>query len=308
MRIRVGGKYMIAEGLDAEARLTTTSDGNDANNPHWDFGDGADGNQSIGVGVDRFFLTYHCCEAFTLKGGKQPHAFQGPPVFGEFVWDEDVHPAGVTAVWKPLTEGKLSGDLRVAEYIAVEDSNDADLSMFGAQGTLSFKASDNTSFTGAVSYMMWNGLAAAQSAGKEGANQGNTDLGAGEFGILDAWLSGSTGQLTGFFQYLNNSEDEDDEDSGCALGARYGKSGHKGDFNVFATYYDFDANAVYTPVAQDDTPIPGTGTGQGMSGVIAGVQHFYSDNTSLKLWALTSDADEDEDPFRVRFDIDFNVK
>src|SRR5262245_24264831 len=136
MRFRIGSRYVIDPGLTAEARLSTASDGRDANNPHWDFGDGADGFQGGDIVFDRFYLDWQQSEQLDLRAGKQPHIFQMPPVFGELEWDEDVQPAGVTATWKPKTEGSLSGDLRVAEYIVRENSTDTDANMLGVQGNL----------------------------------------------------------------------------------------------------------------------------------------------------------------------------
>jgi hypothetical protein len=61
-------------------------------------------------------------------------------------------------------------------------------------------------------------------------------------------------------------------------------------------------------VAQDDTPIAGTGAGDGMEGMMLGGQVFVTDYFSIRLWGLTSDADAAEDPSRVRLDFDFRVR
>ena len=179
------------------------------------------------------------------------------------------------------------------------------------QGNLSLKTSDKTKLQLSASYSDWSSLgAAATDLGAD--NQGNTDV-TGDFAILEAFVAGTyeggpLERTTAFVQGMKNRDDEAGEDTGVALGAQLGKSGKQGDRNVFAVWYDLDANSVFSPVAQDDTPITGTGIGTGMDGLILGGQYFVTDNLSIKLWGLTSDADADEDPVRFRLDLEFKVK
>lgn len=310
MRFRVGGLYDITDDVRAEARLSTAAPGDDANNPHWDFGDGADGFSGTEVKLDRFFLDWTACPQWTLRGGKFPHAFTSPPVFGELVWDADVHPAGVAAIWSPAASG--SGpkfDVRAVEYIAVENGADSDAAMFGLQGNVQVNASSATKVQAALSYSAWSSL---NPNGAALGNQGNTDV-TGDFGIVEGFVAGiyeggPLGRTTAFVQAMHNADDDDGEEDGLALGALVGKSGKQGNTNLFAVWYELDANAVFSPVAQDDTPITGTGIGDGMEGVILGGQYFITDNFSIRIWGLTSDADAAEDPFRARVDLDFKVR
>jgi hypothetical protein len=304
-RLRVGAQYEVLETLKAHARLTTVSDDRDSNNAYWDFGDGPDGSSSAEVGMDRFYMDWAALPDLSLRAGKQPYTFTQPPVYSEFAWDQDVHPGGLAAVWAPQSDGALRYDLRLAEYVAVEIGNDADPSMFGVQGNLYLDTSDTTHLQLAASYSDWANLDAGPGVG----NQGNTDV-FGDFDVLEGFLAatydgGPLDRTTGFVQYMENL---DGDDSGISVGAQLGKSGKKGDANVFAAWYDFDADAFFSPVAQDDTPIAGTGTGEGMDGILAGGQYFITDQLSLRLWGLTSDAGEDEDPYRVRLDIDFTIR
>lgn len=311
MRVRVGANYEIMEGLKAEARLSTSSDGNDANNPHWDFGDGTDGFRGSDVVMDRFYLDWKAVEDLSLRGGKQPHAFASAPVFGDFVWDSDVQPAGVTAQWGSAPASGAGFDVRAAGYVAVENSADDDPAMGGVQGNLYLPAGDDLKFQVSASYSDWSSLGAGAGA-FAGSNQGNTDPTA-DFNVLEGFVSGVLeagllGRTTLFVQAMHNTEDDTGESDGFAGGLQFGKSSKKGDANVFAVLYALDANCIFSPVAQDDTPIAGTGVGTGMEGVLAGGQYMITDNLSLKLWALTSDADAAEDPVRLRFDIDFRIK
>lgn len=312
MRARVGAIYSILDNLKAEARITTSSDGNDANNPHWDFGDGADGFRGSDVLMDRFYLDWKALDELSLRAGKQPHAFASAPVFGDFLWDSDIQPAGVTAQWGAApTDGTVGFDLRAAGYVAVENGADDDPALGGLQGNLYLPAGDSFKLQASASYYDWSSLGAG-AAVFAASNQGNTDPSA-DFNVLEGFVSGVLeaglwGRTTLFVQAMHNTEDDADESDGLAGGLQLGKSGKKGDANLFAVLYALDANCIFSPVAQDDTPIAGTGIGTGMDGVLAGGQYHITDNLSLKLWALTSNADAAEDPVRVRFDIDFRVK
>jgi len=307
IRARLAAEYPLTDRIKVGARLTTQSDGDDANNPHWDFGDGADGFTAANIALDRAFLEWKALDELKLTGGKAAHVFSRPPVAGEFAWDEDVQPAGIGAVWSPAPSGSLRFDVRAAAYVAEENGSADDPAMVGAQANLWFDASASTQVQIASSLSDWSSLGESLAG-----NQGNIDV-TGDFAIWDTfaavtWKDGPMGGLTGFAQLLQNVDaDDSDEDSGFALGVQLGRSKQKGDFNVFAAYYDLDADAVFSPVAQDDTPIAGTGTGEGMEGVVFGGQYVLNEAVSLKLWVLTSDADDVEDPYRVRFDIDFKI-
>jgi hypothetical protein len=310
MRLRLGARYELTEEVAAAARLSTASDPPDANNPHWDFGEGSDAFQGGDVVLDRFYLDWQARAALELRAGKFGHAYSAPPVVGEFLWDDDVQPAGLAAVWAPAREeGRMGYDLRAVEYVAVENGGDDDSTLFGLQGNLYLTPGEASALQLATSYSNWSSLDA--NAGSFG-NQGNTDV-TGDFGIIDAFAlytldKGPLDRVQAFAEVMYNAEDDDGEDTGYALGARLGKWGAEDDLNVFASWYDLDANAVFSPVSQDDTPIPGTGVGDGMQGVIAGGQYFVADNLSIKLWGLTSDADAAEDPYRIRLDFDFTIK
>ena len=310
MRVRAGASYLITEGLRAEIRLSSLSDFGDPRSPYWDFGDGAAGFDAIDFGVDRFYLSYEANDEVELRFGKFPHIFSAPPIYGEYVWDEDLHPAGLTAVWTiPTNEGGPRFDVRGAAYIAVENGGDSDPHMLGIQGNAWFPIDDTLTVQTAVGYSDWSAL------GSDGGRlipSGNTP-GNGGFGILEGflaatWQGGPLGRTEAFVQAVNNVEDETGEDSGFAVEARFGNRQQEGDWNVFAGAFDFDANSIFATVGQDDTPLPGTGIGEGQSGYQLGTEYLWRDNVALRLWLITSDVGADEDPYRVRLDLTFGVR
>lgn len=312
LRLRIGAEYQIADGLKAGARLSTLSDGRDANNPHWDFGDGADGFSAAEIGLDRFYLDWQACEELRLTGGKFQQPFARPPVLRELAWDDDVNPAGIAAVWAPKSADALSYDVRAAHVVATEVNSDAgssgDPAMSGLQANVYYKADASTELSAGTSYAKWSSL-----DNFAVIDQGNTPD-AGDFGVWDTYAAVTFAgegfeRVSAFVQYLQNLEDDSGDDRGYALGVQAGQTKGQGALNVFASYYDLETNSVFSPVAQDDAPIAGTGVGNGdgIKGFVFGVQYFVLENVSLRLWALTSDVGESDDPYRLRFDVDFRL-
>jgi len=309
-RFRVGAKYTLDESLILGARASTASDGNDANNPHWDFGDG-DGFNGSGMVLDRFYADWKANEELNVVFGKQPQAFETPNryMFGDFVWDSDISPSGVAAMWAPKTDGPRF-DARVAGYVATEVAADEDPKMWGAQGNV-YMPIDEGKMHLSTAFMDWTDNEDTAVAGNQG-NSATTE----DFLIWDTFLAGTIPggpleEMSGYVEYIHNL---DESEQGVVLGAQLGSSAwKKGNYNVFAMIYDLDGDAIFSPVAQDDTPVAGSGLndgdGDGQSGVVFGGQYFWRDNIAFKLWILTSDPSGAEDePIRLRFDMDFNVK
>ena len=314
MRLRIGAHYDLDDNITAHARLSTASSDDDPNNPNWDFGDGGQGFAGGDLVLDRFYVDWVVSEQLKVQAGKFRHAYSTLPVGGEFLWDADVQPAGLAATWSrgggaDAESHQLDWDLRVAEYVAVETGSDNEVTMFGVQGNLYADLAQDSQLQLAASYSRWANL-------DEGVgtfvNQGNTDV-AGDFAILDAFAlykskGGALGHSQLFAEYLYNLEDDEGEDTGYTLGGVFGPTGSEGDLSFFGSWYDLDANAVFSPVSQNDTPVFGTGTGTGMSGFIAGGQYFVSEVMRIRLWGLTSDTGASKDAYRIRLDFDFTIR
>jgi len=305
IRARLGARYDVFDDFKVEGRLSTASPGNDANNPHWDFGDGSEGFNGADIVLDRWFVSWDANPDLELRGGKQPHAFIGPAVLEGFLWDNDVQPSGFSGIYNAHLDG-INFDVRGATYVAVESGAGADANMFGAQANLYIPTASVDYGAGAAFYA-WAGLGGH---GDILDNQGNTDP-TRDFQVLDTYITASSdlGPWGGWqlsAEYFNNTA-TGEQDQGYALGARLGRGSKKGDGNVFFTYFDTDADAIFSPVAQDDTPIPGTGAGSGMRGIVAGAQYYVRDDMAFRIWILTSDTDTD-DPYRIRFDLDFKIR
>lgn len=318
-RFRVGGSYSFEHDLTVHARASTASDDgltgdSDANNPHWDFGDGSDGFSGSDIVLDRFWAQWKPCPDSELRAGKMPHAFATPPIFGEMVWDSDVQPAGFAAILACSNDGPKM-DLRLVDYIAVESGNDDEPKMLGAQANLFTDLNDTLHLHGSTSYSRWSSLDNPGGAALAGSNQGNMVVAGdfvSDFALWDSFVAltcdkGPLGQTQGFVQYIDNLEESSQR--GLVIGAGVGKNKDKGDLSLFGAWYDVDEDSIFSPVAQDDTPIAGSGVGSGMGGIIAGGEYSIAKDLTVRLWTLTSDADGAENnPFRIRLDLNFVVK
>jgi hypothetical protein len=314
MRFRLGAKYNLLESVNLGARFSTASDasgGNatDANNPHWDFGDG-DGFSGANMVLDRYYLDWSCCPDVHVVFGKQPHAFAVPPIYGDFLWDSDISPAGISATWKPKAEGDFSFDARLAGYVATEVTADEDPKLWGAQGNVFLKLG-STKLQNSAALYDWGDTQDFAVAGNQGNSATTKDFRIFEDFVTVAIPGGSFEEISAYLQFMHNLGESE---SGIVAGVQLGASNWKrGNFNVFLLGYALDGDSVFSPVAQDDTPIAGTGLndgdGDGMGGVIVGGTYYLRDNVALKLWALTSNPEGAEDtPARLRLDLDFKIK
>ena len=310
-RFRLGGMYKLDDKLNVHARMSTSSDGVDANNPHWDFGDGGDGFEGAELVLDRLFVEWLTTDWLTLQAGKFPHAFTAAPIYGEFIWDADVQPAGFAAKLT-CTESKKKLDLRLVKYTAVESGSDDDPSMVGAQINATCESNEDLAFHFASSFSHWSNLNPGTGAFQ---NQGNRVDGAGnfvsDFAIWDTFIDathtgGPLGRQQAFAEFWDNTKESSQR--GYSIGARVGDSRKPGDFNLFAFWAEMDEDSIFTPVAQDDLPITGSGAGNGIEAVGYGGEYRVNEDTICRLWALNSHSDMTDNPFRVRLDLNFNIR
>ncbi len=310
-RFRLGGKYKLDEKLNVHARMSTSSDGVDANNPHWDFGDGGDGFEGAELVLDRLFAEWFAADWLTVQAGKFGHVFSAPPIYGEFLWDADVQPAGFAAILH-CTKPEKKVDLRLVKYTAVEAGADDDPSMVGAQFNATCTSHENLTVHFASAFTHWSNLNPGTGSFQ---NQGNRTDGAGnfmsDFAVWDSFVDvthtgGVLGQQQGYAQFWDNVKESSQR--GYALGARVGTNKAPGDYNLFGFWFDMDEDSLFSPVSQDDLPITGTGVGRGMEGMGYGGEYRINEDTICRLWALSSHSESTDNPFRIRLDLNFNIR
>jgi len=288
MRFRGGAMFQISDELKAEVRMSTYS-GEDARNPHWDFGDdnGTDTLSGASVQLDRMNLSWSPDEAWTLVAGKMGAPFETNPVFGEWLWDGDIQPAGLAGIWS--AGGDFDFDFRLAHFIV--DEVDVDSTTDPAVTVLQVNVGDSIEdFDWDVHTALWDW------------NGGDFT----DYSVWDTTVAVTVDELTASLEYFVNLEDDTGEDAGMALGLKYGSGGAPGKSQIFGSIYDFDGNASAFGVGQDDLPIA-PNSNEGLSGFVVGWKYWWTDDVTFKVWALSAD-DETDDPVRLRFDVDVNLR
>ncbi len=293
MRFRAGAKFQISDELKSEVRLSTFS--GDPRNPHWDFGgssaDHGGGTTLSGADVqlDRLNLVWTPSDSLTFVAGKMGAPLAGNPVFAEWIWDGDLQPTGLAGIWS--MGGDMDFDVRLGHFIVDEVNVVGGSTTDPAITVLQANLGDSTdSFDWDINTTLWNW----------------NGEGVSEYSVWDTVLAAKVDDLTCSFEFFQNLDDDTGEDTGMALGLKYGAGGKQGQSQVFGSFFDFDGNANVWGVAQDDVPL-GVDPVDGLTGFVAGWKYWWTDTVTFKVWALTGD-DETDDPMRLRFDIDVKLK
>jgi len=137
LRGRLGATFKVNERITLGARLAT-GDGNDPNSTDVQLSNWLD---DLEVSLDMAYVQFNFGE-LTVYGGKMPQPF----VRTDLVWDGDVNPQGIGAVWKkPLANG---GALRMSGlgFIVDESAGGPDSTMLGAQFGYESPAHGNWTF------------------------------------------------------------------------------------------------------------------------------------------------------------------
>ena len=119
LRFRLGATYRISDEITAGVRIVT-GDADDPNSPHATIGDVFD---NLEISLDRAFISYRpqSLAGFFVTAGKFAHPFETNPVYGELLWDADVHPEGL-ALGYARVEGGVLDELRlVAGWYILEE-------------------------------------------------------------------------------------------------------------------------------------------------------------------------------------------
>lgn len=288
MRFRAGAKFQISDDLKAEVRMSTAS--GSAGNPHWDMGgdNGTDTLSGSDVVIDRINLAWAASDSITVVAGKMGAPLKTNPVYSEWLWDGDIQPAGIAGIW--AAGGDFDFDVRLGHFIVEEVNGGIGATADPAITILQVNLGDDTDdFDWDINTTLWNWT-----------NEGPVD-----FLVWDTVLSASMDDLTGSFEFFQNLDDDTGDDTGMAIGLKYGAGGAQGASQFFGNYIDFDARATNFGVGQDDLPIGPSAT-DGLSGFVAGWKYWWRDNVTFRVWALQGD-DETNDPMRLRFDIDVKL-
>lgn len=254
LRGRLGATFAVNDRLTIGARLAT-GDSDDPNSTDVQLSNWLD---DLEVSLDQAYIAFNV-DQLTLYGGKMPQPF----VRTELVWDGDVNPQGLGAIWRrPLAGG---GALRAAGLAFVVDESAAgpDSTMLGAQLGYESPALGDWRFDVHGAYFHYDlGSIAGADAGDFRSNLRNPDgsyrsdfrLANLLFGVSYAGL-GERWPLRLVADYVRNTGAATDADTGYGADLILGKASAAGDWRVTYGYSMAQTDAVLAAFSHDNIGI-----------------------------------------------------
>jgi hypothetical protein len=260
------------------------------------------------MGLDLAYVEWAATDNLTVYGGKMKNPLYragGAPL----VWDGDLNPEGIAA---KFSKGAFFAT--AASFSVEERSSSSDSLLVAAQVGGKFKLSDNLKLTAGVGYFAYS-----NTIGNEpfynGSSKGNSVDIDGNYIYeykdteLFAQLDTKVGDwpLSVYAQWVNNS-DVSEEDSGYAVGAKFGSAKAKGDMEFSWTYQDIEADAVIGTF--NDSDFGGGGTDA--SGHLLKGKYAVSKSISLAGTYFINEIDRfqgtEHDFNRFELDVQFSFK
>lgn len=311
LRLRVGAEGALGEGFTVGARLVTEPNPNDPNSPYIDFGQGF---QRARFAFDRVYVRWDVPTAasLTVWAGKFQNPLRMPAGYSEMVWDADVHPEGIAAVFEPVPELRLTA----GGFFLLTRGNDSDVNYFVVQAATRLKPADDVRMDVALGGYFYGKFDASATEAFADQNQGNQlifdadgdPIGfASDFDVIHAHgavtYSGFKFPIRASAEYVVNGSAADGlDDDAIALGATLGGLGSVGSWSLEYRYQDVGQESVFSAVVQDDF-LDATNHIAHLAGVSVQYQMF----ARARLWTLWSRRPgEDEFQKRLRLDLDFN--
>lgn len=251
VRGRLGATYRINDRITVGARLAT-GDPDDPNSTDVQLSNFAD---DLQVSLDQAFLQLDLGD-LKLYGGKLPQPFTRT----ELVWDGDVNPQGVSAVYKKA----LGGDsvLRASGLFFIVDENAvaADSTMLGAQLGYDVAASPRLKFEISAAYYDYqlgsvigadNGDFRSNARRPDGSYRSDFDL--GDVIVGATWTGANPRwpvRLVG--DYVHNFGAASSQDTGFGLDVSVGRTSQANDWRLTYGYAVAQTDAVLAAFSQDN--------------------------------------------------------
>ncbi|MEN8145603.1 MAG: putative porin [Gemmatimonadota bacterium] len=312
IRFRVSANSDLGHGLRVGARLVTAPGANDPNSTHQNLGTGF---RNFRIAFDRVFLSWkpNTERPLEIQAGKFAHPFLQPAVFGELVWDADIQPEGVGAIFEPADELRLAG----GAYILQHQGGGEDTHLGVIQAAARLKPTEKLGLVGALGFYSYGTPDAAGALSLARENQGNalvttingdTTAFASRFDILSAFATatfkGEIPVIVSAELVSNGSEADGFDGNGFAVGGKVGNAREQGTWQAVYRYQDVGREAVFSALAQDDF-LDATN----FRGHLVEFTYQYLDNANVRFWTLWSARQEPrEDTFQKRFRLDFNFR
>jgi len=254
VRGRLGATFKLNERITLGARLAT-GDRNDPNSTDVQLSNWLD---NFEVSLDMAYTQFNFGD-LTVYGGKFPQPF----VRTELVWDGDVNPQGIAAVWKkPLPNG---GSLRMSGlgFIVDESAAGPDSTMLGAQFGYQSPAYGDVSFNAHGAYYHYDlGSIGGADAGDFRSNLRRADgyylsqfrlldliVGASYHGFGERWPLRLTADI------VHNTKAATKADTGYGVDLSLGRALARGDWRFGYGYAMAQTDAVLTAFSHDNIAI-----------------------------------------------------
>ncbi|HNU31917.1 MAG TPA: putative porin [Sedimentisphaerales bacterium] len=283
-RVYVSGK--VNEEIDAMVGLASGSDESATNTNQEE----TDAFSSKPIWLDLAFFDYHpaSVEGLHVLGGKikQPYYFPGD---SDLLFDTDVRPEGVAAIYNKTLNETLEFFATVAGHYVQERSTEADTSLWVGQAGLTCTIPQLTdgAVTAGAGYFDYGNTQGEVALGTDDDNfRGNTSVDGtyeSDFDIFQAFgevaCSLANQPFSVFGELLINTAAESDDDTGYLVGVGIGKCKAPKSWQVTYNYRDLEADAALA--ALTDSTIAGGGTGVKGHKVSVGYQLAKNWNVAL---------------------------
>jgi hypothetical protein len=254
VRGRLGATYKVNQTFTLGARLVT-GDPDDPNSTDVQLSNFDD---DLQFALDQAYVQFNLRD-LKLYGGKLPQPFTRT----DLVWDSDVNPQGVSAVYKRSLGNGSAFRVNGLYFLVDEDAVAADSRMAGAQFGYDFTASDKLKFDLSLAYYDYTlGSVVGADAGDfrtnlrnpDGSYQSDFDLGdaivgATWTGIGDRW------PLRAVADYVHNFGAINSEDTGYSVDLSAGRASQARDWRVTYGYSVAERESVLAAFSHDNTAL-----------------------------------------------------
>jgi hypothetical protein len=293
-RLRLGAGIDITDELMGGFRIRT-GNSDDPNSPHQTFGNSFD---SWEIALDRAYLKWSpgWAKGAWAEGGKMANPFKTNPVYGELVWDADINPEGGQVGYRWEEDGMAFGGATGIWVLNLTDNDTA--TIFPIQGYAECTCIDDLKLTTAIAYYKYGNMGQGGSnnpSDYDTGNRGNVldpvpptagDF-ASDFEILDSFVSityaGLSIPITVVGEVIHNfGAQNDSKDMGWAVGARTKVPLLGREHRVFYQYQDIEADALFSPMGQDDFQ----SLASNFKGHVAGIDWGITKGVKIRTWGL----------------------
>lgn len=250
IRARLKLEAKINDEWDAIFRLASGSS-DSPTSTNQTLGDSAsDSFSSKEIWLDWAYASYHPVwkPGLNILLGKMANPFYRVGK-NQLIFDGDLSPEGGAATYAWNLNPSTSATVTGGGFWVRERSTDADTSIFGIQGLLKHKLSNNSHILGGVSYYDFGNIKGKSLSGI--SSKGNTTSGGlyvSDYDILEGF--GEYGFKIGsapvavFGSYVQNVNASTSDDTAWLIGAKYNKAKEQGSWEMSYNYRDVEKDAV----------------------------------------------------------------